>query len=92
MPWVTLGAAAIKAGGDAAASPAPPSGIFSSPLSAAPSFAGGGVWNVATSGSRASNSGSASNALGAAGDEFSKYLPLALGGLALVIAWKLLKK
>lgn len=62
------------------------------PLWGAPSYAGGGLWNVATSGSRASNSGSATSAQGVPVDDFSKYLPLALGGLALVMAWKLLKK
>lgn len=62
------------------------------PVTGAPSYAGGGVWNVATSGSRADNKGSATASNGVAADDFSKYLPLALGGFALLIAWKLLKK
>lgn len=95
MPWFALAGAAISAGGKAAAAPAPPSGIFDSPQNQAPSYAGGGVWNVATSGSTARNSGSASTSQksgAAAGEDYSKYVPLGMGILALVIAWKMLKK
>lgn len=60
------------------------------PVYGAPAWAGGGVWNVATSGSRASNSGSASN--GVPADDFGRYLPWAMAGLAALIAWKLLRK
>lgn len=63
------------------------------PINTAPSWAGGGVWNVATGQSTASNSGSASASAGASGAaDWSTYIPIAFGILALVIAWKLSKK
>lgn len=61
------------------------------PIYGAPSYTGGGVWNVATSGSRATNSGSAAAGVPVM-DSLSQYIPFAIGGLALVMAWKLLKK
>lgn len=56
------------------------------PLYAAPVYAGGGVWVVATSGSRADNSGSASTGAAPAENAVQNALPyLLLAGVAVMV-------
>jgi len=56
------------------------------PLYASPTYAGGGVWVVATSGSRADNSGSASTGAAPAENAVQNALPyLMLIGIAVVV-------
>ena len=93
-PWGCVAGAAVDIGSSVLSQPATPGGIFDSPMRSGGSFADQGNWTVATSGSKASNSGAATASTGDSGlstGGYDKYLIMGMGLLALAMAWKTLK-